>query len=483
MVGAKDPEIFKPGQFENVKHFYTKVLNAEVHPLVRHFLRLSKEMIINRYYHLNPRVDKKLLNDFLSYETNHLRWAGADLFQTTTATGFKQTIVIETNSCPSGQKSMPWVDEYQDNSGYRLVLENSFQSVLKDKELIPGVLAVIYDKNHMEASGYAATMADVFNETVYLVPFFQSSWQENARYTKDRVLEVRVEGKWLPVRAAMRYVTQKPWNRIPVNTRTHILNPVIGCLAGGRNKLVAAKAYEVFNAGFGNSGLKINIPPTVYDVARMEIPFVIKSLGGRGVIKVPYSNAGQGVYTITNQGELDAFMDLDHPYDKFIVQGLVGNSEWATSHAENQLFHVGTIPNKKNEIYVADLRFMVTSGIGGFRPVGCYARRARKPLSNELHGSEDSWEMLGTNLSVKLGQDQWTSEINRLLLMDRKDFNQLGIGIDQLIESYIQTVLATIAIDQMADSLIGENGNLNKNLFKSLNKDKSLMSEIYAEYE
>lgn len=483
MVGSKNPEILKPGHFENIKHFYTKVLNAELHPLVRHFLHLTPEMVINRYFHLNPKTDQESLLEFLSYETKYLRWAGADLFHVTNVFGHRQPIIIETNSCPSGQKSMPLVDEYQDNGGYKLVLENSLQSVIKNKSLITGVLAVIYDKNHMEASGYAATMADIFNETVYLVPFFQSSWQETARYSQDNILEIKVQGEWLPVRAALRYVTQKPWNRIPVQTKTHILNPIIGCLAGGRNKLVAAKAYEIFNRKYGHSGMKINIPHTVYDVDRVDIPAVVQSLGGHGVVKVPYSNAGQGVYTITNGAELEAFMDLDHSYDKFVVQGLIGSPNWSKAFNDNQLFHVGTIPNKRNEVFVADIRFMVTSGEEGFRPVGCYARRARRPLSKELHGSEDSWEMLGTNLSVKLGQDQWTSEINRLLLMDRKDFNQLGIGIDQLIECYIQTVLATIAIDQMASSLIREDGTLNKNLFQSLNKDESLMSEIYAEHE
>lgn len=41
---------------------------------------------------------------------------------------------------------------------------------------------------------------------------------------------------WERVRAAIRYVTQKPWNRIPPITRTLIYNPVLACLAGGRNK-------------------------------------------------------------------------------------------------------------------------------------------------------------------------------------------------------------------------------------------------------
>jgi hypothetical protein len=103
--------------------------------------------------------------------------------------------------------------------------------------------------------------------------------------------------------------------------------------------------------------------------------------------------------------------------------------------------------------------------------------------------------MLGTNLSVKI-DDEWTTEAQRLLLMDRKDFNQLGIGIDDLIDAYIQTVLSVIAIDKMACRLMRENDAeaallptdakypwFNKNvfdfeLFEALNPDMALLQEI-----
>lgn len=86
--------------------------------------------------------------------------------------------------------------------------------------------------------------------------------------------------------------------------------------------------------------------------------------------------------------------------------------------------------------------------------------------------------MLGTNLSVKTGKNSWSSEAHRLLLMDRKDFNQLGIGVDDLIECYVQTVLATIAIDRMCKRLITSDGQFNMHLFQSLNDDSALLSEI-----
>ena len=132
-------------------------------------------------------------------------------------------------------------------------------------------------------------------------------------------------------------------------------------------------------------------------------------------------------------------METDHHYDKFIVQSLVGNASWSSATRSGKFYHVGTIPNKKNHTYVVDLRMMICGDENGFRPVACYARKARKPLSRNLEDpSVTSWDMLGTNLSVK-SDDGWSTESQRLVLMDRKDFNQLGIGIDDLIDAYIQT--------------------------------------------
>ena len=135
------------------------------------------------------------------------------------------------------------------------------------------------------------------------------------------------------------------------------------------------------------------------------------------------------------------------------------------------------MPNRRNRIFVADLRMMISGGEDGFRPLVTYARRARSPLSATL-GEYPSWDMLGTNLSVKRADGGWDSEADRLLLMDRKDFNGLGIGIDELIEAYIQTVLSTLAIDRMAQSLVGSKGQLRLKLFRSLNDDDALLAEI-----
>lgn len=468
-------EIVKPDNFDQENHFYPKALNSQLHPIVSHFFNLQKIQIIKRYLHLNPQVPQESLEEVLSYQPKHFFWGGSDLFYVTTEIGNRRMVVLETNSCPSGQKSMPPRSDYDEQRGYKFLIENSFLPELKKKKKLPkGSLAVIYDKNYMETSGYAQALADLTCENVFLIPHFNNS-QHHITF-EDGVMFLRTEEENIPIRAAFRYVTQKPWNRIPTTTKTFVFNSTLVCLSGGRNKLLANKAYELYNSQLGESGLKIQMPETVKDVSKPEIPLWVNRFGGKAVIKNPYSNAGQGVWTITSQEELDNFMSGEYVYDQFIVQSLIGHFDWSSTSQHGKFFHVGTVPNPKGNIFISDLRMMVCSSKSGLVPCALYARRARKPLEAKITGS--SWEVLGTNLSVKVAENQWDSETSRLMLMDRKDFNSLGIGIDDLIEAYIQTVLTIIAIDKMASTLINAKGGFKKKLFKSLDNDKTLIKEI-----
>ncbi|MFH1439441.1 MAG: hypothetical protein ABIG89_02670 [Candidatus Woesearchaeota archaeon] len=476
----KKVELIKPNTFTVEQHYYTKVINASLHHLVSYFLTLKTDQIIKRYCHLNPSTNKDVLKSIIEYKPKYMRWAGADLFYVTTEKGNRKIALIETNSSPSGQKSMPLFNEHKEMGGYEFLIKNSFMPLLKDKSLPKGRLAVLYDKNYMEASGYASALAQIKDENVFLVPFFNGEENDHISF-KDGILHIKHKDKIYPIKAAIRYVTQKPWNRIPIQTKTLVYNPTIVCLAGGRNKMVAAKAYDLLNSELLGTGLKINIPETIRDVSKNEIPLWVKRFNGHAVVKVPYSNAGQGVFTITNQKELDKFMSKDFGYDQFIVQSLIGNFSWSSIGKVDKFYHIGTLPNKHNDIYVADLRFMIVNTKEGIRPVALYARRAKKPLVNKLPDNRYSWEILGTNLSVKKGENRWTSDTERLLIMDKKDFNILGIGLDDLIEAYIQAILAFVAIDKMANNLINEEGKFKRKLFKSLNTDEKLIHEILVE--
>lgn len=113
-------------------------------------------------------MDSEYLREVLQYRPQHFRWAGCDTFTVTNRDGKRQVVVIETNSCPSGQKSMPLVNDTNEMGGYRTLLESTFRELL---ETAPedGILAVVYDKNFMEASGYASTLAELTGEKVRLL--------------------------------------------------------------------------------------------------------------------------------------------------------------------------------------------------------------------------------------------------------------------------------------------------------------------------
>ncbi|CAI7817871.1 unnamed protein product [Closterium sp. NIES-53] len=521
-------ELYKPGSFDPASHFYPRVLNAQIHPLVRSFLGLGNERIAKRYVHLHPAAKPEAVQEALSYACKYFQWGGADLFSVTTEKGQKRFVVIETNSCPSGQKSMPMENEDLEHAGYKTLLEKAFLPVLKsgkwNGEPIPeGILAVLYDKNQMEASGYAAALADLTGEEIYLTPCYADEPEPKWRWRPDGILEINIAGavqkaqkeevpivmagakvsrtsssssegkqqcsqtnsgaaepQWRQVRGAIRYVTQRPWTRIPPVTRTMIFNPVLACLAGGRNKAVGAKAYDLHNAALASTGLSILTPETIWDVAKPEIPLWVGRMGGLAVVKVPYANAGQGVWTITNDEELKEFMAIEQRYDRFIVQALIGNNGWSSQSVSGRLYHVGTIPTSKGNIYASDLRMMVGSGAGGFFPVAIYARRAKLPLAEKLESGIHSWDMLGTNLSYKNPDGTWGTETDRLLLMDSRDFNRLGVGVDDLIEAYMQTILAVTAIDRLCGKLITPKGNFGLKLFGSLNPDVKLLDELYT---
>ncbi len=477
-TSARHARIVHPRSFEPDAHFYPKALNATIHPMVNFFLNLEEERIVTRYCHLNPQVDKTILHEVLATRCKHFHWAGADLINVTSAEGKRQMVIIENNSCPSGQKSMPLQDDHQEQGGYKVLVERTLAPLLRNKRGVEGSVAVIYDKNYMEASGYVAALADALGEPIFFAECHHDDPNVPLRWV-DGVMQLRDEaGDWHPISGAFRYVTQKPWALLPIHTKTRVINPTVACIAGGRNKMVAAKAYDLYNGKLAGSGLAIRTPDTIRDVSKNEIPLWVEHFGGQAVIKIPYSNAGQGVFTIVQPHELDAFMARDFPYERFIVQSLIGNYHWSSTTPSGKLYHVGTVPSAKGSTYVSDIRVMVSSTKAGIRPICVYGRRAAKPLLDTLADATDSWAMLGTNLSYKKPDGTSDTDTSRLVLMDRRDFNKLGIALDDLIEGYIQTVLSTLAIDEVCQLLFTKQGKFRQKLFGSLNDDPVLLKEI-----
>jgi len=113
----------------------------------------------------------------------------------------------------------------------------------------------------------------------------------------------------------------------------------------------------------------------------------------------------------------------------------------------------------------------------GWKPCSMYARRAHEPLPDDPPAPGESWACLGTNLSKLASDLSWSTESERLLMMDTKDFGRLGIAVDDMIDAFVQTLLSAIAIDKMAARLL-KGGVFNAELFAKLNDDPALVAEI-----
>ena len=92
-----------------------------------------------------------------------------------------------------------------------------------------------------------------------------------------------------------------------------------------------------------------------------------------------------------------------------------------------------------------------------------------------------SWQQLGTNLSVLTGDLTWSTESERLIMMDSRDFNVLGLGVDDLIDAFVQSVLAVTAIDDQAQGLLTPEGAFCLKAFEAVNDDPALVRELWNE--
>lgn len=181
------------GEFEAEKHFYPRVLNAHIHPLVASFFSLGNTRILTRYTHLNPQVNQDVLKNLLAYKPKYFQWAGSDLFNVTTPNGQRQMIIVETNSCPSGQKSMPLLTESEDEyGGYGMVIDSTFRGMLSKADASLGDLAVVYDKNPMEATGYASVLADLTGERVWMAEYYETDHDPPVKWDNG-IMSVRDE--------------------------------------------------------------------------------------------------------------------------------------------------------------------------------------------------------------------------------------------------------------------------------------------------
>jgi len=100
-------KVVSPGAYRAPERHYPRVANAALHPTAAQFLSLSREALVARYCQLHPAVAPAALRALLAAPPAHFKWGGCDLFVVGPE---RRCVVVETNSCPSGQKSVPYRD-------------------------------------------------------------------------------------------------------------------------------------------------------------------------------------------------------------------------------------------------------------------------------------------------------------------------------------------------------------------------------------
>lgn len=143
-------------------------------------------------------------------------------------------------------------------------------------------------------------------------------------------------------------------------------------------------------------------------------------------------------------------------------------------------FNVGTRPNQCNHRYVVDLRMGIYFSDNGFQPICLFVRRAAYPLSNHLDENFDTWSMLEINLNRNKSNGIRADDVDRVISMDSNGYAQMDYTLNDLIDGYVQAVMATYAFDCIAQQLIKvDNGNFDMELFRKLNNHQILLDEIH----
>ena len=65
-------------------------------------------------------------------------------------------------------------------------------------------------------------------------------------------------------------------------------------------------------------------------------------------------------------------------------------------------------------------------------------------------------------------------------MCDARDFQVLGLGLDDLIDAFVQSCLAVTAIDEQAQGLLTAEGDFSLEAFAAVNDDPALVRELYV---
>lgn len=450
-------KIYHPNQnAEQSRLYFGHVKEAN---LLKQFTQLNQDDIIRLYCENHDNTDPKQIKDFLNYKPEVFLWSGIDFMKVKHKN--KDTVaIIELNSPPSGSCFYPAIDSTHDAD---LKLMEAFAENIANINKEDGVLAILFQNFPMEKEILAIHLSNITNEEVYLVNLRQREVDQNYCISNEYI-EIFDGKSWLNIRAAFLIIPDDIYLCLPFQTKTFLSNSALSFIAGGINKNTAASAFNKMNQDLPDY-LQIKYPFTTNNLTKEECINLTNERDGIGVAKGAYGYGGKEVFFLLSEENKKEFIDSNVASKSFVYQDLIGFPHWFSFERDERVYQIGTKDN-----FVCDFRFIIAYTVTeGFKFISMFSRKSMKSFDCAF---EDvircPKEVLTTNLTSL--PDVYTETCYyhpKILQMNDENVDLTNLTLNDLVEFYVQAVLATIACDKNAIELRGKYGDyINERIMK-----------------
>jgi hypothetical protein len=408
---------------------------------IKETLDADKETIIECYLNNIGKNSRETLRYIMNERSRHFILAGVDLMAVENReTGERDFLLLEINSAPGFIYCTPENDaaEY----GYKRLIHLLLDHTPKDQW--DGIVHFSEGKVPVEDRGFFHYYREILKRDVNIL-----GPRDLEKLSLNRENQLEYRGR--PITGAIRYIHKDPWNYLAPSVKGTFINSTKVDLCGGRDKLMAERAFD--SCIVHNKKIVLSRPECFTAHTREELEHIILSKEFPLVVKKRFLNSGIGIYFILNKdlSVLKELSDKDFPIvvqQMIIAPGTGINSDFPWEQK-------GVCIEGKR--YAYDLRVVVASGPDGYKPLMVYGRRGRRPFSdlkNCGHGTEIFDDIFKVNIAKKKGSD-FVFESNRLILPTDEGWEMLGITESELMAAYMESILSLYAADRFCDSYEG----------------------------
>lgn len=142
------------------------------------------------------------------------------------------------------------------------------------------------------------------------------------------------------------------------------------------------------------------------------------------------------------------------------------------------------------QMYAYTVRIIACDSPTGFKTIAICCARAPAPFAKNGETAEIASDALLNKIKTVHEDDAYVSNIGtnpdseqRSFYVDDAGMKGMGIGMDDVVDGFMQTVYSTLAIDNMCKKLTMEDGELNMQLLKELNPDPQLLAEVVTNWK